>query len=84
MVHLGPLSYLEINGQDVTDHAGGFTGIDPAAATPHACDWNTVVDAYNRLAPDPPAEPAEHPRVIDQDGNPVRPPTGWLRDITCG
>lgn len=83
MIELGPITALLVDGKDMTDHVRSvsFTGID-ATDVPPACSWDTLVDAYGRIVPDVLAEPAPgHSRVIDQDGNPVRPPTGWLRNL---
>jgi hypothetical protein len=83
MVHLGPITGLFIDGKDMTDHVRSvsFTGVNATDATP-ACTWDTLVDAYNRITRDALAEPAPgQPRVIDQDGNPVRPPIGRLRNL---
>lgn len=77
---LGPITHVVIDGQDVTDCIASvsFTGIDASADPPPACNWDTVVEAYNRIARDAPAEAGPtHPRVIDQDGNPVHPPARW-------
>lgn len=81
---LGPVTYLEINGHDITDHVSSvtFTGVEAATAPTPTPDWETLKDAYSRLVrrslmEDEPSRP----RVIDQDGNPVSPPPGWLRNL---
>ncbi|MFJ9243796.1 hypothetical protein [Streptomyces sp. NPDC101776] len=86
-IKLGPVSGLRINGEDVTHCLSslGFTGIDPSAATPPPCDWDTLTEVYTRIVRDELGEPARRgPHVIDQDGNQVRPPSGRLRNLGWG
>lgn len=75
----GPITYVEINGQDITDHVSNvtFTGIEAATTPTPTPDWETFSDALRRLT----EEHHPQPRVIDQDGNPVRPPLGWLHNF---
>ncbi|NEA61350.1 hypothetical protein [Streptomyces sp. SID12488] len=75
----GPITYIEIDGHDITDHVTSvtFTGVEAAATPTPTPDWETFCDAFHCVAGE------QHPqlRVIDQDGNPVRPLLGWLHNF---
>lgn len=79
-LEFGPITHLTVDGLDLLITGGTIS--EEATTTQATCDWETLADAYGRISRDDLAEPnPTHSRVIDQDGNPVRPPSGWLRDL---
>lgn len=76
----GPITHMTVDGLDLQITSATIS--EEATTTQAACDWETLTDAYDRITRNVLAEPGPtHTRVIDQDGNPVRPPTGLLRNL---
>lgn len=80
----GPITRITVDGLDLVVTSATISE-EATSPRPPACDWDTLRDAYDRVATETftGGAPAG-PHVIDQDGNPVRPPSGQLRDLgTC-